>query len=68
MRSRRIPAKQAHGMGIRLNLLADDKLEAATGALVDELTARITRPSAQRTAKKLLIRQRGCYVWQAIEL
>src|ERR671921_2561075 len=52
MRSRRIPAKQAYEWGIATELVADDKLEAATDALVDELRA--FSPLAQRTAKKLL--------------
>src|SRR5664279_6276641 len=49
MRSRRIPAKQAHEWGITTELVPDDKLEAATDALVDELRA--FSPLAQRTAK-----------------
>jgi 2-oxoglutaroyl-CoA hydrolase len=52
MRSRRIPAKQAYDWGIATECVADDRLEAATDALVDELRA--FSPLAQRTAKKLL--------------
>ena len=52
MRSKRIPAKQAYEWGIATECVADDKLEAATDALVDELRA--FSPLAQRTAKTLL--------------
>ena len=52
MRSRRIPAKQAYECGIATECVPDDRLEAATDALVDEL--RSFSPIAQRTAKKLL--------------
>ncbi len=52
MRSRRIPGKQAFDWGVATECVADDQLEAATDALVDEL--RTFSPLAQRTAKKLL--------------
>ena len=52
MRSKRIPAKQAYDWGIATECVPDDKLEAATDALVDEL--RGFSPLAQRTAKALL--------------
>src|SRR5262249_32641317 len=52
MRSRRIPARQACEWGIATECVPDNKLEAATDALVDEL--RTFSPIAQRTAKKLL--------------
>ncbi len=52
MRSRRIKAKQAYDWGFITECVADDKLEAATDALVKEL--REFSPLAQRTAKKLL--------------
>jgi 2-oxoglutaroyl-CoA hydrolase len=52
MRSRRIPAKQAYDWGVITECVADDKLEAATDALVKELCG--FSPIAQRTAKKLL--------------
>jgi 2-oxoglutaroyl-CoA hydrolase len=52
MRSRRISGRQAHEWGIATECLADDQLEQATDALVEEL--RGFPPLAQRTAKKLL--------------
>src|SRR6516165_8023938 len=52
MRSRRIAAKQAYDWGIATECVPDDKLEATTDALVEEL--RTFSPLAQRTAKKLL--------------
>src|SRR6202049_2498435 len=51
MRSRRISGRQAHEWGIATECLADDQLEQATDALVEEL--RSFPPLAQRTAKKL---------------
>src|SRR5690348_15931178 len=66
MRSKRIPAKQAHDWGIATELVADDKLEAATDALVDEL--RGFSPIAQRTAKKLLNDTEDATLSIAIEL
>jgi 2-oxoglutaroyl-CoA hydrolase len=52
MRSRRISGAQALQWGVATDCVADGELEAATGALVDEL--RSFSPIAQRTAKKLL--------------
>lgn len=52
MRSRRIPGRQALDWGIASECVPDDKLEATTDALADEL--RTFSPIAQRTAKKLL--------------
>ncbi len=66
MRSRRIPAKQAHEWGIATELVADEELEAATDALVDELRA--FSPLAQRTAKKLLNDTEDAMLTTAIEL
>src|ERR1700741_1876463 len=48
MRSRRIPGRQAYDWGIAPECVADDKLEAATDALVDELQA--FSPLAHRAA------------------
>ena len=59
MRSRRIPAKQAYEWGIATELVPDDKLEAATDALVDEL-ARILAPRPAH-GQKAAERHRGCY-------
>jgi 2-oxoglutaroyl-CoA hydrolase len=66
MRSRRIPAKQALEWGIATEMVADDQLEAATDALVDEL--RTFSPIAQRTAKKLLNDTEDATLSIAIEL
>jgi 2-oxoglutaroyl-CoA hydrolase len=66
MRSRRIPAKQACEWGIATECVPDDKLEAATDALVDELRA--FSPLAQRTAKKLLNDTEDAMLTTAIEL
>lgn len=52
MRSRRIKATQAYDWGVITECVLDDKLEAATDALVKEL--REFSPLAQRAAKKLL--------------
>jgi 2-oxoglutaroyl-CoA hydrolase len=52
MRSRRVPARQAHDWGIVIDCVADSELERATDALVTELIE--FSPFAQRTAKKLL--------------
>src|SRR5436189_6279854 len=46
MRSRRIPAKQAYDWGIATECVPDDKLEATTDALVDELRA-VSPPAAR---------------------
>ena len=66
MRSRRIPAKQAYDGGIATECVPDDKLEATTDALVDELRA--FSPLAQRTAKKLLNDTEDATLSLAIEL
>ena len=66
MRSKRIPAKQALEWGIVTECVPDAKLEAATGALVDEL--RTFSPLAQRTAKKLLNDTEDSTLSIAIEL
>jgi 2-oxoglutaroyl-CoA hydrolase len=66
MRSRRIPGKQAHEWGVATDCVPDDKLEAATDALVDEL--RGFAPLAQRTAKKLLNDTEDATLSLAIEL
>jgi 2-oxoglutaroyl-CoA hydrolase len=66
MRSRRISGAQACDWGIATECVADDKLEAATAALVDELRA--FAPLAQRTAKKLLNDTEDSSLSIAIEL
>ena len=66
MRSKRIAAKQAYEWGIATECVADDKLEAATDALVDELRA--FSPLAQRTAKTLLNETEDTNLEAAIEL
>jgi 2-oxoglutaroyl-CoA hydrolase len=66
MRSRRIPGQQAYDWGIATECVADDTLEAATDALVDELRA--FSPLAQRTAKKLLNDTEDATLATAIEL
>jgi 2-oxoglutaroyl-CoA hydrolase len=66
MRSKRIPGRQAYDWGIATECVADDKLEAATAALVDEL--RSFAPLAQRTAKKLLNDTEDSSLAIAIEL
>jgi 2-oxoglutaroyl-CoA hydrolase len=66
MRSKRISGAQAHDWGIATECVADDKLEAATDALVDEL--RSFAPLAQRTAKKLLNDTEDSSLSIAIEL
>lgn len=66
MRSKRIPAKDALAWGIATECVADDQLEAATDALVDEL--RSFSPIAQRTAKKLLNDTEDATLSIAIEL
>ena len=66
MRSKRIPGRQAHDWGIATDCVADDKLEDATAALVDEL--RGFAPLAQRTAKKLLNDTEDSSLSIAIEL
>jgi 2-oxoglutaroyl-CoA hydrolase len=66
MRSKRISGRQAYDWGIATDCVADDKLEAATTALVDELRA--FSPLAQRTAKKLLNDTEDSSLSIAIEL
>jgi 2-oxoglutaroyl-CoA hydrolase len=66
MRSRRIPGQQAYDWGIATECVADDTLEEATDALVDELRA--FSPLAQRTAKKLLNDTEDATLATAIEL
>ena len=66
MRSRRISAKEAYDWGVATAHVADDKLEAATDSLVDEL--RNFSPLAQRTAKKLLNDTEDASLSTAIEL
>jgi 2-oxoglutaroyl-CoA hydrolase len=66
MRSRRIPGRQAYEWGVATECVADDRLEAATDALVDEL--RGFSPIAQRTAKKLLNDTEDATLSTAIEL
>jgi 2-oxoglutaroyl-CoA hydrolase len=66
MRSKRIPGRQAHDWGIATECVADDQLEAATDALVEEL--RTFAPLAQRTAKKLLNDTEDASLSIAIEL
>jgi 2-oxoglutaroyl-CoA hydrolase len=66
MRSKRIPGKQALDWGIATECVPDDKLEAATDALVEELLT--FSPIAQRTAKKLLNDTEDSSLSFAIEL
>ncbi len=66
MRSKRIPGKQALDWGVATECVPDDKLEAATDALVDELLT--FSPIAQRTAKKLLNDTEDSTLSIAIEL
>jgi 2-oxoglutaroyl-CoA hydrolase len=66
MRSKRIQARQAYEWGIATEVVADDKLEAATDALVKELVG--FSPLAQRTAKKLLNDTEDASLSTAIEL
>ena len=66
MRSKRIPARLAYEWGIATEVVPDDKLEAATAALVEELTG--FSPLAQRTAKKLLNDTEDATLSIAIEL
>ena len=66
MRSKRIPGRQAYEWGVATECVADDKLEAATDALVDELLT--FSPIAQRTAKKLLNDTEDSTLAIAIEL
>ena len=66
MRSRRIPARQAHEWGIALECVPDAELEAKTSAFVDEL--RSFSPLAQRTLKGVLNAAQDAPLHVAIEL
>jgi 2-oxoglutaroyl-CoA hydrolase len=66
MRSRRIAGRQAYEWGVATECVPDDKLEAATDALVEEL--RGFSPLAQRTAKRLLNDTEDASLSLAIEL
>ena len=66
MRSRRISGRQALDWGVATECVPDDRLEAATDALVDEL--RGFAPLAQRMAKKLLNDTEDSTLSLAIEL
>src|ERR1700680_1393468 len=66
MRSKRISGAQAYDWGIATECVADDKLESATDALVDEL--RSFAALAQRTVKKLLNDTEDSSLSIAIEL
>jgi len=66
MRSKRIPGQQAYEWGVASECVPDDRLEAATDALVEELCA--FSPIAQRTAKKLLNDTEDATLSIAIEL
>jgi 2-oxoglutaroyl-CoA hydrolase len=66
MRSRRIPARQAHEWGIAVECVPDTELEARTDAFVDEL--RSFSPLAQRTLKGVLNAAQDSPLHVAIEL
>ena len=66
MRSRRIPARQAHDWGIAIDCVPDEELEARTDAFVDEL--RGFSPLAQRTLKSVLNAAQDAPLHIAIEL
>ena len=66
MRSRRIPARQAHEWGIAVECVPDAELEAHTDAFVDEL--RGFSPLAQRTLKGVLNAAQDSPLHVAIEL
>src|SRR6201991_3061395 len=66
MRSKRIPGRQAYEWGVATECVPDDRLEAATDALAEEL--RGFAPLAQRTAKKLLNDTEDATLSLAIEL
>ena len=66
MRSRRIPARQAHDWGIAIECVPDAKLESSTDAFVDEL--RGFSPLAQRTLKGVLNAAQDAPLHVAIEL
>jgi 2-oxoglutaroyl-CoA hydrolase len=66
MRCKRIGGRRAYEWGVASECVTDDKLEAATDALVGELLA--FSPIAQRTAKKLLNDTEDATLAIAIEL
>lgn len=66
MRSRRISGRTAFDWGVATDCVADDKLEASTDALVEELRA--FAPLAQRTAKRLLNETEDAMLSVAISL
>lgn len=66
MRSKRITARQACDWGIATEVVPDDRLEAATDTLAEELLG--FAPLAQRTAKKLLNDTEDASLSVAIEL
>ena len=66
MRSRRIPARQAHEWGIAVECVPDAELQARTDAFVDEL--RGFPPLAQRTLKGVLNTAQDSPLHVAIEL
>jgi len=66
IRLRRVSGRQAADWGIATDCVSDGELEAATGALVDELRA--FSSLAQRTAKKLLNDIEDASLSLAIEL
>ena len=66
MRSRRVPARQAHEWGIAVECVPDAELESRTGTFVDEL--RGFSPLAQRTLKGVLNATQDAPLHVAIEL
>ena len=66
MRSRRIPARQAHAWGIAVECVPDAALESGLDAFVDEL--RGFSPLAQRTLKSVLNTAQDAPLHVAIEL
>ena len=66
MRAARISGKQALDWGFVTECVADDQLEAATQALVDEL--RTFSPLAQRTAKRMINDNEDATLSVAIEM
>ena len=66
MRSRRMPARQAHEWGIAIDCVPDTELESRTAAFVDEL--RGFSPLAQRTLKGVLNAAQDAPLHVAIEL
>ena len=66
MRSRRLPARQAHEWGIAAECVPDGELEPRTDAFVDEL--RGFSPLAQRTLKSVLNATQDAPLHVAIEL